>query len=150
MRTTRWLRRGLQGALEIREVVVARPFHLLQWDHDFADGAGRGVDGDEARVAVGEVEVHRPVEARERVRAALVVEVVVADDADVRDRQRLHEPQVVLVPGERPRPAKAPRLAKNTGAGSSLPTWLTSWAKMASAVGSGQAPLSPATTKRNG
>jgi hypothetical protein len=29
-------------------------------------------------------------------------------------------------------------------------TWVRSWAKMASAVGSGQAPLSPTTTKENG
>jgi hypothetical protein len=41
-------------------------------------------------------------------------------------------------------------LAKNSGAGRSRAVCFSNWEKIASAVGSGQAPLSPATTNENG
>jgi hypothetical protein len=56
------------------------------------------VDGDEARVPVGELEVPRPVDRRPRLGPARVLEVVVADQADVRNRQPGDELEVVLVP----------------------------------------------------
>jgi len=62
-----------------------------------ADLAGGAIDGDEARAAVGELEVPRPVDRRPGLGGAAVLEVVVADQADVRDRQRLDEREVVLV-----------------------------------------------------
>ena len=66
----------------------------------------RGVEDDEARVPVGEVEVARAVDLGPCVRAARVVEVVVADRAQVRYRQILDPPQVLLValalPGQAP------------------------------------------------
>ena len=148
------LLRRLQRAVQEREILLARPCqprgrvgaaHL-----DLAGDARLGVQDDEARVAVGEGEVHRPVDAREGLRAARVVQVVVPDHADVRDREPGNEPEVVLVPIRRPRAGEVSELAKNTGGGSSPETWAMSSAKMPSAVGSGQAPESPATTKLNG
>ena len=56
------------------------------------------MERDEAGVAVREVEVDGTVDLRERVGAAGVVEVVIADDADVRHRQALDETKIVLVP----------------------------------------------------
>jgi hypothetical protein len=90
------------------------------------------------------------VDAREDLGAVRVFQVVVPDHADVRDREPGNKPEVVLMPLRRPGPAKSPSWAKNTGGGSSPETWAMSSAKMPSAVGSGQAPESPATTKLNG
>ena len=46
------------------------------------------------------------MDARERVPAALVVEVVVSDHAELGDRQRLDELEVALVPVASPRPGE--------------------------------------------
>lgn len=88
MRTTRCgSSAGLEAPLEEAEVVVARPacaFRRSGARHlDLADDAWLGVQGDEPGVPVGELEVHRAVNAGERVPPVPVVEVVVADDADV-------------------------------------------------------------------
>jgi hypothetical protein len=74
---------------------------------------------------------------------AVVHQVVEEERVGTAHEQRLWRS---IVPG----PAKSPRLAKNTGAGESRAVCSTSEPKIASAVGSGQAPLSPATTKENG
>jgi hypothetical protein len=83
--------RCLEASLEEREVLLAGPACALRRsgspDLDLAGDARLGMDGDEAGVPVGELEVHGAVDARERVPAFPVVQVVVADDADVGDRQ---------------------------------------------------------------
>jgi hypothetical protein len=45
-----------------------------------------------------ELEVHRPMNGLPHRRAAGVVEIVVSDDADIRDRERFDEPKVCRVP----------------------------------------------------
>jgi hypothetical protein len=94
-------------------------------DLDSPDDSGRRAESDETGVAVREREVHRAVNTFEGVPAIRVVEVVVADDADVRDGERLDETEIVLVASTVPGPAKSPRLAKKTGAGSRCATWST-------------------------
>jgi hypothetical protein len=52
------------------------------------------------------------MDLRPRVGAALVVEVMVPDHADVRDREPVHQPQVVLVPLRRPGAGKVAQVGE--------------------------------------
>ena len=98
---------GLQCLCEERQRVPARSGGACgRVDHGLPLLARRRVDRDEPGVAVAELEVHRPVHLRPRLSPAGVVEVVVAGDADVRERQLVRHPQVVLVALARPRPGE--------------------------------------------
>jgi hypothetical protein len=78
----------VQGAIQEGQILVTRALRPLgrirAGDLQDSRDAALGMKGDEARVSAGEREVHRAVDAHEVVRTVLVVEVVVADDADVR------------------------------------------------------------------
>jgi hypothetical protein len=78
------------------------------------------VDGDEAGVAVGEVEVPRAVDRGPGLRAAGILEVVVADQADVRDRQGLDELEVLPVAVGAPRPGEVAEIGEEDGCGLQL------------------------------
>jgi hypothetical protein len=93
---------------------------------DLPDGARLAVDDDEADVAVGEREVHRPVDGGERLPPARVVEIVVADHAQVREGEAGDEAEVVLVPLARPRAGEVAEVARKTGGGSSAAACRTS------------------------
>src|SRR3954452_13316342 len=85
---------GSQGGVVQRVRVVA--------EDDLADHAGRRVERHEPRVGAREREARRAVHAFECLEPGGDVEVVVADDAEVRNRQRVHQTQVVLVALARP------------------------------------------------
>jgi hypothetical protein len=58
-------------------------FRLTVLEHGNARG---GVESDKAGISVAELEAHRPVNSRPGVRATRVIEIVVANDANVWQR----------------------------------------------------------------
>jgi hypothetical protein len=79
-----------------------------------------------------------------------IVEIVVADDAQVRNRQSRDLLEIALVALGRPGPGEVAEVGEKSGAGCRRAVCSSNWAKIAAAVGSGQAPLSPVITNENG
>jgi hypothetical protein len=103
----------LQAASQEGEGVVVRSVHAVGSLYlDLTDSARSSVENDEAGVAVGELEVPQAMDLRPRLGSAGIVEVVVADGADIRQLQVVDQSEVVLVALARARPGEVAQVGE--------------------------------------